>query len=622
MLLKKQHIPALLSAFMLVAGLVLNFARVDLFSEKVQLFWYLSAYVPVGVPVVKRAIDELFKLDFANEFFLMSVATIGAFAIGEYAEAVAVMLFYEIGELLQKDAVDRARGNIRALLDLRPATAALRRKGEWINVNPEDVAIGDLIMVKPGEKFPLDGKLISESATVNTAAITGESRPKGVYKGETVLAGSINIEGVSEMQVTRAYSDSSLSRILKMVEEANLRKAPTERFMRRFARYYTPVVMSMALMITFIPALIVESYLFSDWVYRAFVFLVIACPCALYVSIPLGYFGGIGAASKNGILFKGADYLDRLRNLHSILIDKTGTLTKGSFSVTDIRPVGIRVEELLYLTAALESRSTHPVARAITGYAGIPEKIPEIEKVNEIPAMGMEGRVNGRLVMSGSNKLMERSGIEIPAETINIPFTIIHTAIDNKYAGYFVLADEIHENSRAAVEKLHRLGVREVVMLSGDKDSITKAVASDLGIDHARGDLLPEEKAAIVKQYVDRAKGIVAFAGDGINDAPSLAEADTGIAMGAMGSDLAIETADVVIQTDQPSKIAEAVQVARETSRIVWQNIWMVFIVKALFLGLGAMGLAGMWEAVFADMGVALAAIFNAIRIQRKKIST
>jgi Zn2+/Cd2+-exporting ATPase len=616
---KKQYIPALLSAFMLVTGLIFNYVRVDLFSERIQLFWYVSAYVLVGGPVVKRAVEELIRLDFANEFFLMSVATIGAFAIGEFAEAVAVMLFYEVGELLQKDAVDRARGNIKALLDLRPQTATLKKNGEWINVNPEFVSIGDLLMVKPGEKFPLDGKLISESATVNTAAITGESRPKRIYEGGKVLAGSINIDGVSEMQVTRAFSDSSLSRILKLVEVANLRKAPTERFMRRFARYYTPLVMAMALLITLLPALLVESYQFSDWVYRAFVFLVIACPCALYVSIPLGYFGGIGAASKNGILFKGADYLDRIRDLHTILIDKTGTLTKGSFSVTDVRPVGIKIEELVHLTAALESRSTHPVARAITGYAGILENVPEIERVTEIPAMGMEGSVNGRNVVSGNKKLMESSGIEISAETGNIPYTIIHTAIDNKYAGYFVLADEIHGDSKAAVEKLHRLGVKEVVMLSGDKDRVTKAVASDLGIDHAHGDLLPEEKAAIVKEYVGREKGVVAFAGDGINDAPSIALADVGIAMGAMGSDLAIETADVVIQTDQPSKIAKAVQIARETSQIVRQNIWMVFIVKALFLGLGAMGIAGMWEAVFADMGVALAAIFNAIRIQRKK---
>jgi len=616
---KKQYIPALLSAFLLVAGLTLNFARVDLFSERIQLFWYVFAYVLVGGPVVKKAVEELMRLDFANEFFLMSVATIGAFAIGEYAEAVAVMLFYEVGELLQKNAVERARGNIKALLDLRPQTATLKRNGEWITVSPEDVAIGDLLMVKPGEKFPLDGKLISECATVNTAAITGESRPERIYKGENLLAGSINIDGVSEMQVTRVFSDSSLFRILKMVEEANLRKAPTERFMRRFARYYTPVVMSMALLITLLPALLVESYQFSDWVYRAFVFLVIACPCALYVSIPLGYFGGIGAASKNGILFKGADFLDRLKNLHTLIIDKTGTLTKGSFTVRQVKVYGIEETELIRLTAALESRSNHPVARAIVDHAAVDLSGVTAEDVKEIPAHGMTGRIDGREVIAGNGKLMDRHAVKIPPEAASIPFTCVHVAVDGRYSGYFVIADEVREDSGAAVSKLHKLGVKEIVVLSGDRDSITREIAGTLGIDHAHGDLLPEEKTAIVRNYLDRKAGVVAFAGDGINDAPSIALSDVGIAMGAMGSDLAIETADVVIQTDQPSKIARAVQISRATSRIVWQNIWMVFVVKAVFLGLGALGLAGMWEAVFADMGVALAAIFNAIRIQRKK---
>ena len=616
---KKQYIPALLSAFMLVAGLILNYVRLELFSERIQLLWYVSAYVLVGGPVVKSAVEELTRLDFANEFFLMSVATIGAFAIGEYAEAVAVMLFYEIGELFQKDAVDRARGNIKSLLDLRPQTATLKRNGEWIKVNPEAAAIGDLIMVKPGEKFPLDGKLISGSATVNTAAITGESRPERVYKGEKVLAGSINIDGVSEMEVIRVFSDSSLSRILKMVEEANLRKAPTERFMRRFARYYTPVVMAMALMITFIPALIVENYQFSNWVYRAFVFLVIACPCALYVSIPLGYFGGIGAASKNGILFKGADFLDRMKDLHTLIIDKTGTLTKGNFKVTQVQAYDTGRDELVRLTAALESRSSHPVARAIVEFSGNGFEGLEAYDVKEIPAHGMTGRIGGREVIAGNGKLMDSHSVMIPPEAASIPFTCVHVAVDGRYSGYFVIADEVREDSGAAVSKLRKLGVKEIVVLSGDRDSITREIAWTLGIDHAHGDLLPEEKTEIVRNYLDRKAGVVAFAGDGINDAPSIALADVGIAMGAMGSDLAIETADVVIQTDQPSKIARAVQISRATSRIVWQNIWMVFVVKAVFLGLGALGLAGMWEAVFADMGVALAAIFNAIRIQRKK---
>ena len=620
MRIKRQYFPALASAVLLIVGLTLDFSGTVFFRESEQLYWYAVAYLLVGAPVVKKAVEELIRFDFANEFFLMSVATIGAFAIGEYAEAVAVMLFYEIGELFQKNAVDRARGNIKALLDLRPDQATVKRGSDWVTVKPEEVSPGNYIMVRSGEKIPLDGILVSESATINTSAITGESMPDRIYNGDKVLAGSINVDGVMEARVTRTFADSSLSRILQLVEEAGQRKAPTERFMRRFARYYTPLVMAMALLITFIPALIVENYQFSNWVYRAFVFLVIACPCALYVSIPLGYFGGIGAASKNGILFKGADFLDRMRNLHTLIIDKTGTLTKGSFTVRQVKAYGIEEEELTRLTAVLENRSNHPVARAIVDHAAIDLSGVTADYVKEIPARGMSGRVESKEVIAGNVKMMSENRIAVPQEAAAIPYTCIHVAIDGKYSGYFVIADEVREDSPEAIEKLHKLGVKEIVVLSGDKDKITRSVASALGIDHAHGDLLPEGKTAIVKEYLDRKAGVIAFAGDGINDAPSIAMADVGIAMGAMGSDLAIETADVVIQTDQPSKIAQAVSVSRETSRIVWQNIWMVFVVKAVFLGLGAVGLAGMWEAVFADMGVALAAIFNAIRIQRKKI--
>ncbi len=617
---KKQYIPALLSAILLLAGLTLNFARVDFFSERIQLFWYVFAYVLVGGPVIVKAVEELIRFDYANEYFLMSVATIGAFAIGEYAEAVAVMLFYEVGELLQKNALDRARGNIKALLDLRPDRATVRRDGDWLTVKPDDVAKGEIIMVRPGEKVPLDGELASEGATLNNAAITGESRPDRIRRGDKVLAGSVNIDRVIEVSTTRVFADSSLSRILALVEEAGHRKAPTERFMRRFARYYTPLVMAMALLITFIPVLIVEEYVFASWVYRAFVFLVIACPCALYISIPLGYFGGLGAASKNGILFKGADFLDRMKDLHTLIIDKTGTLTKGNFKVTQVKVYDTGRDELVRLTGALESRSNHPVARAIVEFSGNGFSALEAEDVKEIPAHGMTGRIDGREVIAGNGKLMDRHAVKIPPEAASIPFTCVHVAVDGRYSGYFVIADEVREDSGAAVSKLHKLGVKEIVVLSGDRGSITREIAGTLGIDHAHGDLLPEEKTAIVREYLDRKAGVVAFAGDGINDAPSIALADVGIAMGAMGSDLAIETADVVIQTDQPSKIARAVQISRATSRIVWQNIWMVFVVKAVFLGLGALGLAGMWEAVFADMGVALAAIFNAVRIQRKRI--
>ncbi len=621
MLFKRQYVPAVISGVMLIGGLAMSFSGAGFFTGIIPLYWYAFAYMLVGGPVLLRAGRELARLDFANEFFLMSVATLGAFIIGEYAEAVAVMLFYEVGELFQENAVSRARGNIKALLDVRPAQATVRRENQWIVVKPEEVLPGESLLIKQGEKIPLDGELNSDRAILNTSAITGESKPTSVYRGEKVLAGSINLEGVVEAEVTATFSNSSLSRILDMVEKANQRKAPTERFMRRFARYYTPGVMAMALMVTFLPWIFVEVYQFEEWVYRAFVFLVIACPCALYISIPLGYFGGIGAASKNGILFKGADYLDRLRNLHSILIDKTGTLTRGTFSVRKFKPVEFDREELLKLVAALESHSNHPVARAIVDYTGINSGDARTGEVREHSAMGITGTVNGHKLLAGNNKLMDKNKVRVLPETGSIPFTCIHVAVDNRYAGYFVLADEIKEDSRQAIEKLRRLGVKDISILSGDKDTITLAIASELSIDHAHGDLLPEEKAGIVKEYVSRNEGVVAFAGDGVNDAPSIAEADVGIAMGAMGSDLAIETADVVIQTDQPSRIATAVQVSRETSRIVWQNIWLVFVIKALFLGLGAMGIAGMWEAVFADMGVALAAIFNAIRIQRKKFN-
>ena len=613
-----QYIPAVITAFLLGGGLAMDFFDAGFFLGEIRLAWYAVAYVIVGGPVVLRAGRELLRGDFANEFFLMSVATIGAFIIGEYAEAVAVMLFYEVGELFQDNAVDRARGNIKALLDLRPRSALVKRNNQWLRVDPAEVKISESIKVPRGEQFPLDGELCSETATVNTAAISGESRPSRVNRGEKVLAGTINIDRVVEIRVTRTFEDSSLSRILKLVEEANQRKAPTERFMRRFARYYTPAVMGMALAITLLPWFFVEAYEIENWIYRAFVFLVIACPCALYVSIPLGYFGGIGAASKNGILFKGADFLDKLRDLHTIFIDKTGTLTHGTFLVRDFRSDGFERDRLARMAAALESHSNHPVARAIAEYAD-GNKIMDVKDVLEIPAMGITGTVDGMHLHIGNTKLMDRLDIAVPPETCDTPYTCIYIAVEKKYAGYFVIADEIKEDSARAILDLRKLGVREIAILSGDSDSVTREIASELRIDHAHGDLLPEEKAAIVREYVGRRDGPVAFAGDGINDAPSIAEADVGIAMGAMGSDLAIETADVVIQTDQPSRIARAIKISRETNRIVWQNITMVFVVKGLFLGLGAFGLAGMWEAVFADMGVALAAIFNAIRIQNMK---
>jgi Zn2+/Cd2+-exporting ATPase len=590
MRIKKQYVPAIISAIMLMAGLLLSFYNARFFTGHLQLLWYVFAYTLVGAPVVQRAAEEMLRRGFANEFFLMSVATIGAFIIGEYAEAVTVMLFYDIGELFQNNAVNKARGDIKSLLDLRPDQATLKKDSEWITVKPADVNLGETLLIKSGEKVPLDGKSLSERTSVNTSAITGESTPSTIYRGDTVLAGSINLGGPLEIKVTRSFSDSSLSRILALVEEAGARKAPTERFMRRFARYYTPLVMVLAIIITLLPWVFVEQYQFETWVYRAFVFLVIACPCALYVSIPLGYFGGIGVASKNGILFKGADYLDRLQNLHTLIVDKTGTMTKGIFTVKEVKICGFNKNEAIRLAAALESRSNHPVARAIVDFAKEDISGISVEEVNEIPAHGMKGLTGGRELLAGNTKLMNRYGIEIDPDSESIPFTCIHLAIDRKYAGYFVIADEIRDDSIQAVADLRKLGIREVVMLSGDKDKITREIARTLNIEHAHGDLLPEEKVGIVKEYIDRAAGVVAFAGDGINDAPSITLADVGIAMGAMGSDLAIETSDVVIQTDSPRKIAAAVKIARATNRIVWQNIYLVFAVKAVFLFLELSG--------------------------------
>lgn len=619
MTLKKQYFPAFISIVLLAGGLILNYFEAEFFTGYFRLIWYGAAYLPVGAPLIKKASEELVNLNFANEFFLMSVATLGAFAIGEYAEAVAVVLFYEIGELLQEKAVSRARDNIRALLELRPAIATVSRNSKWVVVKPEDVEPGELLLVKPGEKVPLDGELFSEDASLNNSALTGESKPVRLKKDDPVFSGALNFDKAINVRVTRVFSDSSYMRLLKLVQKAEMRKAPTERFMRRFARYYTPVVMLLALLITFIPWVFTEAYSFSNWAYRALVFLVIACPCALYISIPLGYFGGIGAASKNGILFKGADFIDRMRNLRTLLIDKTGTLTRGVFSVQEYKSFHFDSHELLKLVTALESRSNHPVAKAILEYSG--NNIPDlpVKDVEEIQAHGIKGMVDGKEVIAGNKRMIDQFNIRDESYDFSGMATPVHIAVEGKYAGYFIISDEIKPDGMDAVKVLRRMGVKEIVMLSGDSEPVTRDVASRVGIDHAHGGLLPKDKVEIVKEYVSRGKGVVAFAGDGINDAPSIALSDVGIAMGAMGSDLAIETADVVIQTDQPSKIATAVGIARRTNSIVWQNIILVFTVKLLFILLGAFGIASIWEAVFADMGVALAAIFNAIRIQRKR---
>ena len=584
--------------------------------EGVRLAWYILAYLPVGFPVIKDMFSSLMKGDIFSEFTLMVIATVGAFAIGEYPEAVAVMLFYAVGEVFQTLAVKRAKGNIKALLDQRPDEVTILENNNLKTVKAENVAIGNIIQLKSGEKLALDGELLSESASFNTAALTGESKPDTKEKGETVLAGMINLNTVSLVKVTTAYTDSKLSKILELVQNATAQKAPTELFIRKFAKIYTPIVVLLAILITVIPYFVVNDYIFKDWLYRALVFLVISCPCALVISIPLGYFGGIGAASRNGILFKGSNFLDIIANIQNVVMDKTGTMTEGVFKVQEVvlKPA-FNKDEILKMVNALESQSTHPVATAIHNFVGKIDSTLKLEYVEEISGHGLKGTINSKQLLVGNFKLMDKFSIPYDIDPSTIVYTLIAIAYDNQFVGYLTIADSIKEDAQEAVNKLKLLNVK-TTMLSGDKSSVVKFVADKLGILNAFGDLLPEDKVNKVKEI--KAKNeTVAFVGDGVNDAPVVALSDVGIAMGGLGSDATIETADVVIQDDMPSKIPMAINIGKQTKRIVWQNITLAFAVKAIVLILGAGGLATMWEAVFADVGVALLAILNAVRIQR-----
>ena len=527
------------------------------------------------------------------------------------------MLFYAVGELFQDAAVQRAQRSIKALLDIRPDTVTVIRNGEPVVVNPSEVTIGEIIQMKPGEKVALDGELISQTASFNTAALTGESKPDTKIKGEAVLAGMINLQTLIDVKVTALFRDSKLSRILEMVQEATARKSKTQLFISRFAKIYTPIVVFLAIAIVSLPYLFVENYVLSDWLYRGLVFLVISCPCALVISIPLGYFGGIGLASRNGILFKGSNYLDVMTKTDVVVMDKTGTLTKGIFEVQEVVSV-IDQKELLLLTAALESKSTHPIANAIVRYSGGSYKNAAVSEVEEIAGHGLEGIIEGKKVLAGNLKLLKKYNVTYDKAIEARVETIVVVAIDEVYAGYFVIADELKEDAKEAISSLHTLNV-QTVMLSGDKQSIVDKVAKELGIDTAFGNLLPENKVEKVQELKNQGKTIV-FVGDGVNDAPVVALADAGMAMGGLGSDATIETADVVIQNDQPGKIPASIKIGKVTRRIVMQNISLAFGVKVFVLILGAGGLATLWEAVFADVGVALLAILNAVRIQRMKI--
>jgi Zn2+/Cd2+-exporting ATPase len=613
----KEYLPAIISFIVLLSGIVLeNFIKPDFFKNYVRLIWYVIAYLPVGIPVLKDAVNSITKGSFFSEFFLMSIATIGAFFIGEYSEGVAVMLFYAVGELFQSAAVKRAKRSIKALLDVRPDTVTVLRNGSTSTISPSEVKIGEIIQVKPGEKVALDGELLSESSAFNTAALTGESKPDTKRKGEQVLAGMINLNVVAEIKVTALFKDSKLSRILELVQEATARKAPTQLFISKFAKIYTPIVVFLAIGICLLPALFVNDYVFHEWLYRALVFLVISCPCALVISIPLGYFGGIGLASRNGILFKGSNYLDVMTKIDTVVMDKTGTLTKGVFKVQKIVAVGVEENELLTLVAGIESKSTHPIAIAITQHVQNSKVL--VETVEEIAGHGLRGVVNGKQILAGNVKLLRKFNIAYDTEIESIVESMVVIAVNNKYAGYIAVADEIKEDAPQAIADMHKLNLK-VVMLSGDKQSVVDKVAKELNIVNAFGNLLPEDKVNKVQAFKNENRTI-AFVGDGVNDAPVIALADAGIAMGGLGSDATIETADVVIQNDMPSKIVTAIKIGNITKKIVWQNITMAMSIKVVVLIMGAGGIATLWEAVFADVGVALLAILNAARIQTTKL--
>jgi len=615
----KAYIPAILSFIVLMLGITFDYFKVEVFNRNwIRLVWYGIAYIPVGLPVIKDGWSNIKNGDFFTEFFLMSIATLGAFVIGVYPEGVAVMLFYAVGELFQSAAVKKAKGSIKALLDVRPKEAYVLKGGTYKSVAPETVEIGEKIQIRVGEKIPLDGRLLTEKAVVNTAAISGESKPKLVEKNEEIYAGSINLENVIEVEVSKVFKDSSIARILELVQNATARKSKTELFIRKFARVYTPIVVYLAIGLTLIPYFFVENYVFKDWLYRALIFLVISCPCALVISIPLGYFGGLGAASKNGILFKGASFLDTMSKINILVVDKTGTLTKGIFKIKEIKANAISEQELMSYLLALEQQSTHPIATALLKYPS--KKNYKATDVIEIGGKGLKGIVNKKTILAGNRALLTANNINIPNKTASIVESVVMIAIENKFAGYVIIADELKVDVKETIAQLYKIGLSNIIMLSGDKDSITQRVATVLGIKKAKGGLLPEEKLFEVEQLLKQNKNNnVAFVGDGINDAPVLAACSVGIAMGGLGSDVAIETADVIIQTDQPSKIVTAIRISRSTKAIVWQNITLAFGVKIIVMILGAGGLATMWEAVFADVGVSLLAILNAVRLQRMR---
>ncbi|WP_461615226.1 heavy metal translocating P-type ATPase [Clostridium sp. Marseille-QA1073] len=584
-------------------------------KSEFQLALYLISYIIVGGDVVLKAVKNIFRGQVFDENFLMCIATVGAFIIGEYPEGVAVMLFYQVGEVFQNYAVDQSRKSIVSLMDIRPDYANVKRGSELVKRDPDEVKIDDIIVIKAGERIPLDGVVIDGNSMIDTSALTGESVPRELSVGSEVLSGCININGVLTVRVTKGYEESTVSKILDLVENASSKKSNSENFITKFARYYTPAVVIVAAILAVLPPLLIEGATFSDWVSRALTFLVISCPCALVISVPLSFFGGIGAASKSGVLVKGSNYLEALAETEMVVFDKTGTLTKGVFKVQEINAKGISKEKLLELTAYAENYSNHPISISLKQAYNKKIDESEIADVEEISGHGVRAVVKGKTVYAGNTKLMKK--IKIPYYKGEIVGTVVHVAVDDKYAGYIVIADEVKPDAAKAIRELKEADIRQTVMLTGDANSVGMKVAKELALDKAYTELLPAGKVEKVEELLRQKseKGKLAFVGDGINDAPVLARADIGIAMGGLGSDAAIEVADIVIMTDEPSKIATAMKISKRTLRIVKQNIVFALSVKAIVLLMGAAGIATMWEAVFADVGVSVIAILNATRV-------
>ena len=585
----------------------------------ILLIIYLTAYLIVGGDVVLKAFRNILKGQIFDENFLMSLATIGAFIIGEYPEGVAVMLFYQIGELFQDYAINKSRKSIADLMDIRPDYANVVRNGETIKVDPDEVNIGEEIIVKPGEKIALDGKIIDGYSVIDTSALTGESLPREVSPGDDILSGCVNMSGLIRIKVSKEFGESTVSKILDLVENASSKKSESEKFITKFAKYYTPIVVIIAILLAIIPPLVLKDATFNDWIYRALVFLVISCPCALVISIPLGFFGGIGGASAHGVLVKGSNYLEALSKTEMIVFDKTGTLTKGVFKVTEIVTKNISKEKLLEIAAYAESYSTHPISISLQNAYGKNIDNSKISDVEEIPGHGVKAIVEDKVVLAGNNKLMKKMSIEY--STDEVIGTVVHIAMDGDYKGYIVISDEIKLDSKIAIKNLKNLGIKKTIMLTGDSKVVGEKVANELGLDLVYTELLPADKVQKVEELLKEKskKGSLSFVGDGINDAPVLARADVGIAMGGLGSDAAIEAADIVIMDDEPSKIATTIKIAKKTLSIVKQNIFFALVVKFIVLILGAGGIATMWEAIFADVGVSVLAILNAMRAMNFK---